>query len=148
MLNAQLIFPNCKAWRKRLTCLIKKKMFFFCFCFCFCFCLFVVVVFFFFCFFVLFLFVLIDFLGWFFFLFFFFFISHKECEKVLKGIFFRSTHSWGVCQNKSHHIWSVLGSKLPSYPFHSLASRLLIILKSLNTNRIQVQAQLSHTRPI
>ena len=30
----------------------------------------------------------------------------------------------------------------------SLASRLLIILKSLNTNRIQVQAQLSHTRPI
>ena len=32
--------------------------------------------------------------------------------------------------------------------FHSLASRLLIILKSLNTNRIQVQAQLSHTRPI
>ena len=29
----------------------------------------------------------------------------------------------------------------------SLASRLLIILKSLNTNRIQVQAQLSHTRP-
>ena len=30
----------------------------------------------------------------------------------------------------------------------SLASRLLILLKSLNTNRIQVQAQLSHTRPI
>ena len=30
----------------------------------------------------------------------------------------------------------------------SLASRLLVILKSLNTNRIQVQAQLSHTRPI
>ena len=30
----------------------------------------------------------------------------------------------------------------------SLASRFLIILKSLNTNRTQVQAQLSHTRPI
>ena len=38
----------------------------------------------------------------------------------------------------------------PSYvhAVNSLASRLLIILKSLNTNRIQVQAQLSHTRPI
>ena len=34
------------------------------------------------------------------------------------------------------------------YTDTSLASRLLIILKSLNTNRIQVQAQLSHTRPI
>ena len=30
----------------------------------------------------------------------------------------------------------------------SLASSLLIIPKSLNTNRFQVQAQLSHTRPI